>query len=151
MSLLFHFLYYRVQSILYNRVNMLSSNMLLFFQNSTITLLVMLSAVFPMWQDCVGVPSMSNSWCPLLEYFSWTLTIAASTTQLQEILMVEVLILINIINTNRKKIPHREIYCFCLVVIEYSDSTSANPFLFKWCLCWFFFFPLQILWHWSAL
>lgn len=55
LSLFFHFLYYRVQSTLYNRVNTLSSNMLLFFHKSTITLLVMLSTIFPKWQDCVGV------------------------------------------------------------------------------------------------
>lgn len=51
LSLVFHFLYYRVQSILYNRVNTLSSNMLLFSHKSTLTLLVILSANFPKWQN----------------------------------------------------------------------------------------------------
>ena len=78
-----------MQSILYNRVNTLSSNMLLFFHKSTITLLVMLSAIFPKWQDCVGVLITSNSWCPLLEYFQCTPTIAARTIQLQVILLKE--------------------------------------------------------------
>lgn len=46
LSLFFHFLYCGVQSILYNRVNTLPSNMLLFLHKSTVTLLVMLSAIF---------------------------------------------------------------------------------------------------------
>ena len=111
-----------MQAILYNRVNTVSSNMLLFFHKNTITLLVMLSAIFPKWQECVGMLITDNSWCPLLEYFQCAPTIAARTIQLWVILMVEVLILISIINCNKQKI---EVHSFCSVVIEYSDLTSA--------------------------
>ena len=96
--------------------------MLLFFHKSTITLLVKLSAIFPKWQECVGMLITDNSCCPPLEYFQCTPTIAARTIQLWVILMVEVLILISIINCNKQKI---EVHSFCSVVIEYSDLTSA--------------------------
>ena len=82
----------------------------------------MLSAIFPKWQECVGMLITSNSWCPLLEYFQCTPTMASRTIQLQVILMVEVLIVISIINWSKQKI---EVYSFCSVVIEYSDLTSA--------------------------
>lgn len=70
LSLLFHFFNTECKQYFYNRVNTLSSNMLLFFHKNTITLLVILSAIFPKWQECVGMLITDNSWCLCWNIFS---------------------------------------------------------------------------------
>lgn len=88
------------------------------------------------------------SWCPLLEYFPWALTIAARTMQLQENWVVEVLILISIINTNKKNPTLRDLlFLLCYWIFRFHICQS---FAIQVRLRLLAFFS-ELQWHLGAL